>query len=263
MGYCHSKIETQVSKPISYDISLWLVIECHSPRYQKDLLAFTNGQKIRCLLLCCPFLANVDRTLSIFRKSLDSYFLISKINYATQGWDFILQQNPFCPAAALPVVSIAGTGTSTLTPSPLPPTLLAYSAFASFAFAPINYPPVRSQLLCPSHFMLISSTSTFPPRPSASSLRSSVRFVYLPACPLHLLPHLACLLCPVSGGRDRGAPTTPCRFQAITANHRRRFIDRFTKGRIPAPGPDLRLELIYAAQHRYSNTLTMIYSSEN
>ena len=34
--------------------------------------------KRRCLLLCCPFLANVDRTLSIFRKSLNSYFLISK-----------------------------------------------------------------------------------------------------------------------------------------------------------------------------------------
>ena len=41
------------------------------------------------------------------------------------------------------------------------------------------------------------------------------------------------------------------------------IIDRFTKGRITAPRPDLRLELICAAQHRYSNTLTMIHSSRN
>ena len=40
-------------------------------------------------------------------------------------------------------------------------------------------------------------------------------------------------------------------------------IDHFIKGRITAPWPDLRFELICAAQHRYSNTLTMIRSSGN
>ena len=40
-------------------------------------------------------------------------------------------------------------------------------------------------------------------------------------------------------------------------------IDRFTKGRITAPRPDLRLKLICVAQHRYSNKLTMIRSRGN
>ena len=40
-------------------------------------------------------------------------------------------------------------------------------------------------------------------------------------------------------------------------------IDRFTKGRITAPQPDVRLKLICTAQHQYSNTLTMIRSSGN
>ena len=60
-------------------------------------------------------------------------------------------------------------------------------------------------------------------------------------------------------GKNAGEP--PSSFSLMWCGCSR--IDRFIKGRITSPRPELRLELMCVAQHRCSNMVTMIRSSGN